>query len=97
MNTQKKSKIIDILYGKYNYSEKFELDEESNAFKLQSWDIEGDILDKLKSNAELTALFEKYVECESVANIAENDVHFSEGFKTGLIIGLEAGEWLSKK
>lgn len=50
------------------------------------------LCEKLQPQAELWKLFLKYKECLENLHLREVDKHFAEGFKFGLLIGVEAGE-----
>ena len=95
---QEKSKILDILYGKiFTYNERIYIDRECHELLDKTYEKEESLREKLKGNAEHTKLFEEYLDCYIQANSAINDVYFAEGFKTGLLIGLEPGEWEAEK
>lgn len=98
METQSKSKILDLLYGKkFTYDERINYDGETNSKVFKASEIAQEFSHKIKDNRELAELFEKLVESNTVAKLAEGDLYFSEGFKLGLLIGLEAGEWAVEK
>ncbi|MDE6373997.1 MAG: hypothetical protein K2L72_05800 [Clostridia bacterium] len=50
------------------------------------------LCEKLKPDAETLELFLKYINGLERLNIFKQDVHYAEGFKFGLLIGIEAGE-----
>ena len=50
------------------------------------------LCEKLKPQAELLELFEKYVESLENYYDCEIDNIYAEGFKFGLLVGIEAGE-----
>lgn len=50
------------------------------------------LCEKMKSDAEMLELFLKYTNGLERLNIYKQDVHYAEGFKFGLLIGIEAGE-----
>lgn len=98
MNNKSKSKILDLLYGKkFTYDERVDYDDVTNSKVFDASEIAAEFSHKIKDNPELAELFGKLVESNAVANLAEGDLYFSEGFKLGLIIGIEAGEWAAEK
>ncbi len=98
MNNKSKSKILDLLYGKkFTYDERINYDVETNSKVFNASEIAEEFSLKIKDNTELAELFEKFTESNTVAKLAESDLYFSEGFKLGLLIGLEAGEWAAEK
>ena len=98
MNNKSKSIILDLLYGKkFTYDERIDYDNETNAKIFNASEIAEEFSHKIKDNTELAELFEKFIECDSVADNAEKDLYFAEGFKTGLLIGVEVGEWAAEK
>ena len=98
MSNKSKSIILDLLYGKkFTYDERIVYDVETNSKVFDASEITDEFSHKIKDNTELAELFEKLVESNAVAKLAEGDLYFSEGFKMGLMIGIEAGEWAAEK
>lgn len=78
MTDERKSKILDILYGRaFDYCEQIKLDEKCRKLIREEVEAENVIYGKIKGNAELTALFEKFIECGAVADNAEKDLYFT--------------------
>lgn len=98
MNNKNKSKILDLLYGdKFTYDERIVYDGETNSKVIKASEIAEEFSHKIKDDTKLSELFEKLVESGTVAKLAESDLYYSEGFKLGLMIGIEAGEWAAEK
>lgn len=98
MQTQRKSKILELLYGKiFTYSERVDDDEEVKKCISKLAYAENILIEKIKNNEELKKLFEEYQNVSAMKSISETDLYFVEGFKTGLLIGIETGEWASNK
>ncbi|MCM1545769.1 MAG: hypothetical protein NC033_01910 [Clostridiales bacterium] len=98
MEIQKNSKILSLLYGKkFTYDERIARDENCEKLYREELDAEKALRDRIKDDVELCALLEKLIECNAVADGVAQDLYFTEGFKTGLVIGLEAGEWAAEK
>ncbi|MDE6558016.1 MAG: hypothetical protein K2K39_02805 [Clostridia bacterium] len=98
MTNTSKSKILDLLYGKkFTYDEMIDYDDETHSKVFKAGEIEEEFSHKIENNPELAELFEKFMQSSTVAKLAESDLYFAEGFKMGLLIGLEAGEWSARK
>lgn len=89
---QRKSAILQMLYGEKGHVENIEFQPEEEGL-LDAVDKSYELLCKnLKANSELLEQFQKYKECLEDLHVFETDKYYAEGFKFGVLIGVEAGE-----
>ena len=91
MNKQKTA-IMQMFYGERGDSEKIKYSNECKECRNKSYEYYEKLCEKFKDDAEVLELFEKFIDWTERANVEEIDVNFAEGFKFGLLIGIEAGE-----
>lgn len=91
MNKQKTA-IMQMFYGERGDSEKIIYSDECKECRNKSYEYYEKLCEKFKDDAEVLELFEKFIDWTERANVEEIDVNFAEGFKFGLLIGIEAGE-----
>ncbi len=98
MQNQRESKIIDLLYGKISYYETISPSSVCNKILGEVVLAEKNLLNKIRGDENLKSLLDAFMDCIEKLHHAENDHYFAEGFKTGLMIGIEAGgEWADNK
>ena len=89
---KQKTAILQMFYGQRGTPDSIRYP--SDYFDIvdvvdKSYDL---LSEKLQPQTELWELFLKYKESLESLHIAEVDIHYAEGFKFGLLIGVEAGE-----
>ena len=87
-----KSAILQMLYGQRGDSDKIKMNTQCEEYLSVADECMDSIKEKLKSMPEVWELFLKYREYMDLIHIEEVDAHYLEGFKFGLLIGVEAGE-----
>lgn len=89
---KQKTAILQMYYGQRGTGDNLKctpeyiklLDAVDNAYDC--------LCEKLEPNTELRELFLKYKDALEEMHACEVDDHYAEGFKFGLLIGVEAGE-----
>lgn len=90
--SKQKSAILQMFYGESGNFSNIESPPEETVL-LDAVDKAYDILcEKLKPNTELWELFLKFKESLEDLHVFEADNFYAEGFKFGLLMGIEAGE-----
>ncbi len=94
---QQKSKILDLIYGSLSYAETLEPNPDGGEYLDELVAAEEKLLPMINDNAEVSGLYDKVKKNLELISISETDYYFTEGFKMGLLIGIETGEWGSRK
>lgn len=89
---KEKSAIMQMYYGQRGNAGKLKctseygeiIDKANNCYKM--------LCEKLKDMPEILELLEKYNDYSADAIVLDVGEHYLEGFKFGLLIGIEAGE-----
>lgn len=89
---RQKSAILQMFYGQRGNAESIKRFDDGNDIINAADSNYIELCKKLKSQPELLDLFIKYKDSMDDLLIREIDNHFAEGFKFGLLIGVEAGE-----
>jgi len=83
------SVILQMLYGKRGTLEAVEPTEKYKRLLKESAEREKELRENLKDNPEILALFEKADESFGALYSESVDTYYIEGFKFGLLMGLE--------
>ncbi len=97
MPNQGESKITDILYGKLSFSELMPPSPVCKEIIEEVVAAEKNLMKKIKDDSDVKERVDAFIDCIERLHSAESDHFFAEGFKTGLMIGIEAGEWTGDK
>lgn len=89
---KQKSAILQIFYGQRGDSEKVKCAPEYDEYLNRANDYNIKLCEKLKDMPEVLELFTQFNDWTDRAYALEVDAYYLEGFKFGLLIGVEAGE-----
>ena len=89
---KQKSAILQIFYGQRGDSEKVKCAPEQTEYLNKAIEYNNKLCEKLKSMPEVMELFTQYNDWTERAYALEVDAYYLEGFKFGLLVGVEAGE-----
>lgn len=89
---KQKSAILQIFYGQRGDSDKIKCPPEYEECIHKAIECNKKLLEKLKDIPEALQLFSQFNDWTDRAYALEVDAYYLEGFKFGLLIGVEAGE-----
>ena len=89
---KQKSAILQMFYGERGDGEKLKCSAEYREYLHKAGEYGQKLYEKIKDNQEILELFKQYDEWTDKAYAVEIDAYYQEGFKFGLLIGVEAGE-----
>ncbi|MDE6558114.1 MAG: hypothetical protein K2K39_03300 [Clostridia bacterium] len=89
---KEKSAIMQIFYGQRGSADKLKSTPEYRENLRMVNNYYEKLCEILKDMPEALALLEKFNEYSGEVNASEVDGYYLEGFKFGLLIGIEAGE-----
>lgn len=87
---KEKSAIRQMLYGQRGNFQLIELTTEYKELKKKYCEIEDEFESKLKEMPELYALYLKVCDANDDKNSEIENTYYAEGFRFGLLIGLDA-------
>lgn len=95
-NSQNKSAILQMFYSHTGICDRIKMNgKELDNLVSGVNGAEGMLSEKL--DTELAKLFSEYRERIESLRSEENALYYSEGFKFGLLMGMEVGEWSNGK
>ena len=89
---KQKSAILQMFYGQRVDSDKIKCPPEYYESLRKAIEYSNKLLEKIKDMPEVSELFSQYNEWTDKTYSLEVDAYYAEGFKFGLLIGIEAGE-----
>lgn len=89
---KEKSVIRQMYYGQAINKNNIVLSEQGKLLSDKVMEIENQILEKLRGQDKICKLFEEFNQAVEALHSEHTDTVFEEGFKCGLLIGIEAGE-----
>ena len=89
---KQKSSALQMFYGQRVDSDKIKCPSEYDEYIHKAIECSEKLREKLKDMPEVMELFNQYNDWTDRAYALEVDAYYSEGFKFGLLIGVEAGE-----
>lgn len=89
---KQKTAILQMFYGQRGDCEKVKCTPEYREYANKADGYYQQLLKKFESMPEILELFSDFNEWKERAHCQEIDANYQEGFKFGLLIGVEAGE-----
>lgn len=89
---KQKTAVLQLFYGQRVGSDNVKCAPEYYECLHKAIEYSNKLLEKIKDMPEAVELFSQYNEWTDRAYSLEVDAYYSEGFKFGLLIGIEAGE-----
>ena len=87
-----KSAILQMYYGRRGGNDQIDIDGDYYKHNQKMGEAYEKLREKIQPLQELWELFIKFNECANEVNADEVEASYLEGFKFGLLIGVEAGE-----
>lgn len=89
---KQKTAVMQMFYGQRVDSDKIKCPPEYHDCLHKAIEYNAKLCEKLKDMPEIMELFTQYNDWTDRAYALEVDAYYAEGFKFGLLIGIEAGE-----
>ena len=89
---KQKSAILQMFYAQRGDGDKVKCASEYYEYIHKAGEYRKKLCEKFKDEPEVLELFEQFNEWTELAYALEVDTNYQEGFKFGLLIGVEAGE-----
>lgn len=89
---KQKTAVMQMFYGQRVDSDKIKCSPEYDECLHKAIEYSSKLCEKLKDMPEVMELFTQYNDWTDRAYALEVDAYYAEGFKFGLLIGIEAGE-----
>ena len=89
---KQKTAVLQMFYGQRVDSDKIKCPPEYNEYIDKAIEYNNKLLEKIKDMPEAFELFNQFNDWTDRAYALEVDAYYAEGFKFGLLIGVEAGE-----